>query len=65
MSPRNPQNKGEFFVGQKGDFLLLDSFGQPIETVAGEIVRLMDGRASGQIYAMIKTAEGLRPARLN
>jgi hypothetical protein len=51
-----------FHVGQEGEFLLLDAFNQPIESVQGEIVQLMEGKNS--LYAMIMTARGLRPGRL-
>lgn len=56
------QTKGDYHVGQAGDFLLLDAFNQPIEAVHGEIVQLMEGQNS--LYAMIRTARGLRPGRL-
>jgi hypothetical protein len=56
------QTKGDYHVGQAGEFLLLDAFNQPIESVHGEIVQLMEGKNS--LYAMIQTARGLRPGRL-
>jgi hypothetical protein len=54
--------KGDYHVGQAGEFLLLDAFNQPIESVHGQIVRLMEGKNS--LYAMIQTERGLRPGRL-
>jgi hypothetical protein len=56
------QTKGDYHVGQAGDFLLLDAFNQPIEAVYGEIIQLMEGTNS--LYAMIRTERGLRPGRL-
>lgn len=58
------ESKLDFFVGQKGHFMLLDSFKEPIEAVNGEIVQLMEGKESTLIYAMILTQNGTRPARL-
>lgn len=52
----------EYYVGQTGSFMLLDAFYNPIETVQGRIVQLMDGKDS--LYAMIETERGVRPARL-
>ena len=49
-------------VGQEGEFLLYDSFHNPIETVKGTIVKLMDGEDS--LYAIIETERGMRPGRL-
>jgi hypothetical protein len=51
-----------FKVGQEGEFLLYDSFHNPIETVRGKIVKLMDGKDS--LYAILETEQGMRPARL-
>lgn len=64
MSIPERQAKGNFFVGQEGEFLLLDSCLQPIETVKGKIVRLMEGNGPDSLYAMIMTERGVRPARL-
>lgn len=54
--------KGGFQVGQEGEFLLYDSFHNPIETVRGKIVKLMEGKDS--VYAILETERGMRPARL-
>lgn len=61
-SSHTPQRP--FFVGQKGEFTLLDSSRQPIETVHGEIVRLMKDQQGREVYAMLDTERGIRPARL-
>lgn len=58
------RQKADFFVGQEGDFLLLDSFSDLIEVVNGEIVQLMEGENANSVYAMILTERGVRPARL-
>lgn len=52
----------EFCVGQEGKFLIYDAFHEPIETIHGKIVQLMEGQES--LYALIQTKRGLRPARL-
>ncbi len=54
--------KEGYYVGQKGDFWLHDSFKRPIEKVRGEIISLMEGKDS--LYAMLRTERGTRPARL-
>ena len=64
MGDRNADPRREFFVGQEGEFQLLDSFSNPIETVEGEIVRIMESENSNSIYAMIATKRGVRPGRL-
>ncbi len=64
MGIQETQASLEFFVGQEGEFLLLDSFSNPIETVTGKILRLMEGNHTDALYAMIQTERGIRPARL-
>lgn len=54
--------KEGFHVGQEGDFLLHDSLRQPIETIHGKIVSLMEGESS--LYALLRTDRGIRPGRL-
>ncbi len=51
-----------FHVGQQGEFVLYDAFHRPIETVRGKIHSLMEG--DGALYAMLRTDDGIRPARL-
>jgi hypothetical protein len=58
------KREADFFVGQEGEFILLDSFSNLIEKVSGRIVRLMEGKNGRSIYAMISTERGVRPARL-
>ena len=64
MHTRNVEPKAGYFVGQKGEFLLLDYFRNPIEMVKGEIIQLMGKNSTSPIYAMILTESGTRPARL-
>jgi len=64
MGDRNADPRREFFVGQEGEFQLLDSFSNPIEIVAGKIVKIMKSENSNSVYAMIATERGIRPARL-
>ena len=52
-----------FHVGQEGDFIIRDSLKQPIETVRGKIISLMEG--SNALYAMLQTDRGVRPGRLS
>lgn len=59
---KDQQSMEDFQVGQEGEFLLYDSFHEPIETVRGKIVKLMDGKDS--LYAILETERGMRPARL-
>lgn len=54
---------GGYYVGQEGEFLLHDSFSQPIETVRGKIVTLVEGQSS--LYALLRTDRGIRPGRLS
>jgi hypothetical protein len=64
MVSQKRQATADFFVGQEGEFLLLDSFSNLIEIVTGKIIRLMDGKNGHSLYAMISTERGIRPARL-
>ena len=64
MSIQETQARLDFYVGQEGEFLLLDSFSNPIETVTGKILRLMAGNHTDVLYAMLQTERGIRPARL-
>jgi len=60
MGSKKPRDK--YYIGQVGDFLLYDSFYNPIERIHGKIVNLMDGQKA--LYALIETERGIRPARL-
>lgn len=64
MGDRNAESTTEFFIGQEGEFQLLDSFSNPIEIVEGKIVKIMESENSNSVYAMIATERGIRPARL-
>ena len=54
--------KEGFYVGQEGEFLLRDSNKNPMYSVRGKILKIMEGKSS--LYAMIQTESGLRPGRL-
>ena len=65
MDTQEQESKADFFVGQKGEFLLLDSFRNPIEIVKGKILQVMEGKNAKSIYVIILTERGIRPARLS
>ena len=62
FAAKDVQSRKGFQVGQIGEFTIYNSFHEPIETVRGRIVKLMDGKDS--LYALIETERGMRPARL-
>lgn len=64
MGTQECRAMADFFVGQEGEFALLDSFSNLIEMVNGRILRLMAGENAGSVYALIITERGIRPARL-
>ncbi|NIQ94552.1 MAG: hypothetical protein GWN87_10295 [Desulfuromonadales bacterium] len=65
MDSKDQKSTSEYFVGQRGEFLVLDAFCNPIETVRGEIVKVMPSQNSDSVYAMIATERGIRAARLS
>lgn len=56
------REKSGFYVGQEGEFEILDTLARPIETVQGRITELIEGEES--LYALIRTEKGLRPGRI-
>jgi hypothetical protein len=51
-----------FKRGQEGEFQALDALGRPGDKVSGKILALL--QCGRMIYALIRTADGLRSVRL-
>jgi hypothetical protein len=62
MTVKHLKSGGGYHVGEEGEFTVHDAYNQPIETIRGKILNLIEGEKS--LYAMIRTDRGVRPARL-